>query len=106
MASFGDDTWHRVAASDEIAEGSVTMVRAGSKLVALCRVGGRYGALDNACPHAGGPLGQGAIEGKRLVCPWHGREYDPATGECDGYAESATAYPVEVRDDGVYVRVE
>lgn len=106
MAFSGDGTWHRVAGPDDIADCSVTMARAGSKLIALCRVGGRYGALDNACPHAGGPLGQGTIEGKRLVCPWHGREYDPATGECDGYAESATAYPVEVREDGVYVRVE
>jgi len=50
-------------------------------------------------------LGEGTIEGGRLVCPWHGREYDPFTGACEGFAESVAAYPAEARADGIYVRV-
>lgn len=101
----GGTRWHRVAAPDELAEDSVKMVKAGSRLIALIRSQGRYGALDNTCPHSGGPLGQGSIENGLLVCPWHGREYHPLTGECEGYAERAATYPVEARDDGVYVAV-
>lgn len=106
MASQSDGGWHRVAEPGDLADGTVTMARVGSTLIALSLVGGRYGALENVCPHAGGPLAQGMIEEGRLVCPWHGREFDPVTGECEGYAESARAFPVEARDDGVYVRVE
>ncbi len=100
------DSWHRVARADEIPEGAVRAVRAGARLVALCRVDGRWGALDNACPHMGGPLGEGMIENGRLICPWHGREYDPLTGVCESFEEKATVFPVETRADGVYIRID
>jgi nitrite reductase/ring-hydroxylating ferredoxin subunit len=97
--------WHRVADPEEVPEGTAKTVAAGGRLIALTRVGGQIGALDNVCPHKGGPLGQGAIEDGLLVCPWHGREYHPLTGQCEGYAESVASYPVELRDDGIYVEV-
>ena len=98
--------WFRVADVDEIADDSVKMVSAGGKVIALTRFQGEYGALDNVCPHMGGPLSQGAIEYGLLVCPWHGREYHPLTGVCEGYEESVQTYAVQVRDDGVYVGVD
>ena len=98
--------WHRVAGMDEIPDGAVRTVRVGARMFALCHVDGRYGALDNACPHKGGPLGEGMIEGGRLVCPWHGREYNPLTGTCEGFEERVAVFPVEVRADGVYVGLE
>lgn len=104
MSEAGGE-WHRVAAPDEVPDGTVRMARAAGTVIALSRVGGRFGALDNRCPHMGGPLGQGTIENGRLVCPWHGREYDPVTGACEGYEESVAAYAVDVRDDGIYVCV-
>jgi nitrite reductase/ring-hydroxylating ferredoxin subunit len=53
----------------------------------------------------GGPLADGSLQNGRLVCPWHGREFDPVTGQCDGYAETVRAYAVERRADGIYVAV-
>lgn len=106
MAPAGDGKWHRVAGRDDVTDGAVMMAKAGDRLIALARVAGKLGALDNACPHMGGPLGQGAIENGRLVCPWHGRAYDPMTGACEGFEERAVAYPVDARDDGIYVCVE
>lgn len=97
--------WYRVGGPEDVADGGVRAAHVGSRTLALCRVGGRYAAIDGVCPHRGGPLGEGTIENGRLVCPWHGREYDPMTGACDGYDESVAAYPVEVRADGVYVRL-
>ena len=71
---------------------------------ALTRVGDRYGALHNRCPHQGGPLGEGSIEKGLLRCPWHGYDYDPLTGSPpSGFTDKPASFPVEVRDDGIYV---
>lgn len=94
--------WHKAAEPGELADGEVKQVVAAGRTIALARVGSRYAALDDRCPHAGGPLSQGTIENGLLVCPWHGREYDLASGECAGFVPVAT-YPVEVRDDGIFV---
>lgn len=64
---------------------------------------GKYGALDNKCPHQGGPLGEGSIENGLLRCPWPGWDYDPITGRAPGFDDGVETFPVEIRDDGVYV---
>jgi thiamine pyrophosphate-dependent acetolactate synthase large subunit-like protein/nitrite reductase/ring-hydroxylating ferredoxin subunit len=98
--------WLKVAELDGLDDGRVTTVQAGHRSLALCRVGERYGALDNHCPHQGGPLGEGSIEKGMLRCPWHGYDYHPITGEPpSGFSDAPESYPVEVRSDGIYVRV-
>ena len=98
--------WHRVLELDELPEGRVKTVTAGHKSLALTHYQGKYGALDNRCPHQGGPLGEGSIEKGLLRCPWHGWDYCPLTGKAPGFDDGAEAFPVEVRDDGVYVGLE
>ncbi len=100
---MGQLEWHWAAVADEVPEGGAKTCGLGGRLVALLRHEGRFSALDNRCPHMGGPLGQGTIEFDRLVCPWHGREFDPFTGQCHGFPEAVECFPVEVRDDGLYV---
>ncbi|MCU0270303.1 MAG: thiamine pyrophosphate-binding protein [Acidimicrobiales bacterium] len=98
--------WHRVAEVDDLDEGRVRTVAAGIHAVCLTRHEGRYGALDNRCPHQGGPLGEGSIEQGLLRCPWHGYDYDPVTGRPPPpFDDAPRSYPVEVRGDGVYVAV-
>jgi thiamine pyrophosphate-dependent acetolactate synthase large subunit-like protein len=73
----------------------------------MTRFDGTYAALDNACPHQGGPLGEGSIENGWLRCPWHGWDFHPTTGASPGgFDDGVATYPVEVRDDGVYVGFE
>lgn len=99
--------WHRVAARDELDEGDVKTVLAGRALVVLTCHEGRYGALDNRCPHENAPLGEGFIENGWLVCPLHRYEFDPHDGHpSPTFDEGPPAYPVELRGDGVYVGVE
>ena len=99
--------WYRVAARDELAEGDVKTILAGRNVIALTFHEGRYGALDNRCPHENAPLGEGFIEGGWLVCPLHQYEFDPHDGHpSPTFEEGPPAYPVEERDDGVYVGVE
>jgi nitrite reductase (NADH) small subunit len=73
----------KVAAAAGIEADSVTEVLVGDTPYAICNVGGIITALDGICPHSGGPLGQGAINGSNVVCPWHAWEWNCATGEND-----------------------
>ena len=119
--SMPDLVWHKVADKDSLPEGRVTTVTIDgdtigsatkAKSICLTHHRGKYGALDNHCPHQGGPLGEGSIEKTNdgscyLRCPWHGWDYDPLTGKPPGgYDDGVETYPVEVRDDGVYVGLE
>ncbi len=98
--------WYKVASLDELPEGRVKTVTAGHKSIALTHYDGRYGALDNRCPHQGGPLGEGSIEKGLLRCPWHGWDYCPLTGQAPGFEDSLKTFPIEERSDGVYIGVE
>ena len=96
--------WFKVAEPGAIADRSLTRVEAGGKTLALAKVKGRVTALDDRCPHFGASLSDGQIEGDNVVCSWHGREFDLQTGACVFY-EGVNAYPVEVRQDGVFVLI-
>ena len=95
----------RVASAAEIPEGSARKADAGGVALALVKIGGAVFALDDRCPHAGGPLSEGVVENGTLRCPWHERHFDPATGRCvDHPATRAVAcYPVRVDGDAVLV---
>jgi pyruvate oxidase len=95
--------WHKVADVDELAEGGLKRVVANGKTLVLAHSQGRYSALDGQCPHAGGPLAEGSIENGVLVCPWHGREFELSTGQCEAFGVSIGTYPVEVRADGIFI---
>jgi thiamine pyrophosphate-dependent acetolactate synthase large subunit-like protein/nitrite reductase/ring-hydroxylating ferredoxin subunit len=99
-----DLLWHRVADLDELPEGRVKTVTAGHHSLALTHYDGRYGALSNRCPHQGGPLGEGTIEKGMLRCPWHGYDYCPLTGGSE-FGDGVPAFPIEIRDDGIWVGV-
>ncbi len=95
--------WLKVLDPEELAEGRVKSVTCEHRTLCLTRHDGEFGALDNRCPHQGGPLGEGTIENGLLRCPWHGWDYDPLTGKAPGFDDGVETFPVEVRDDGVYV---
>ena len=104
-ASNGALGWHRVLSLDELPEGRVKTVSAGPHSFAVTHYEGRYAALSNRCPHQGGPLGEGSIEKGMLRCPWHGYDYCPLDGSSP-FGDSVPTFPIEVRDDGIYVGVE
>jgi len=100
-------TWHKALSKDELPEGRVKTVTLGTQSLCMTHHDGKYAALCNACPHQGGPLGEGSIEQGMLRCPWHGWDFDPITGKPPGgYDDGVKTYAVEVRKDGVYVGIE
>ncbi len=105
--------WHKVAELDDVPDGRAMTVSAGRRFIALVHFDGQYAAMDNHCPHQGGPLGEGSIERGNdgecwLRCPWHGWDFHPLTGRPPGGHEDSgqAMFDVDVRDDGIYVGVE
>jgi len=98
--------WRKVLERGELAEGRVKPVTCDHQTVCMTHFEGQYGALDNKCPHQGGPLGEGSIENGLLRCPWHGWDFDPLSGKAPGFDDGVPTYTVEVRDDGIYVGFE
>jgi nitrite reductase (NADH) small subunit len=78
----------------------------GEKVICVANVGGTISAMDNVCIHRGGPLGQGVIEGGKLVCPWHGWQYDPKTGSAvHNPAAKVKVYPIKIESNDVLVEL-
>ncbi len=109
-------TWYRVARVGDLPEGRVKTVSVTvgttTHQFALTHVDGSFHALDNRCPHQGGPLGEGSIECTDegecyLRCPWHGWDFDPITGDTPaGHDDGIVTFPVEVRDGEIFVGLE
>jgi nitrite reductase (NADH) small subunit len=73
--------------------------------ICLANIAGELSALDNWCPHRRGPLGQGWIEGKAVVCPWHSWAFDAKTGLAE-YPEGERVAVFPVRLDGNEILIE
>ncbi len=110
-----DDTldWISVGRESDLPDGRVKTVTARTVSICLSHFDGRWAAMDNHCPHQGGPLGEGSIErgvdGQCWIrCPWHGWDFDPLTGAPPGGHEDSgqTLYPVEIRDGEVFIGLE
>ena len=97
----------RVGPLDDIAEGGVKIVQAGSLFLGIYRIDGQVYALEDRCSHDDGPLCEGEREGFEVVCPRHGARFDLRTGAVLSLpaTEDVEAFPVEVRDGEVYVEV-
>jgi nitrite reductase/ring-hydroxylating ferredoxin subunit len=88
-----------VARAGELAAGEVRRVKARQDEIALARVGDEFYALQNACLHLEGPLGEGRLEDHVLTCPWHGWQYDVRTGKNEfDLAVQLRTYEVKVEE--------
>jgi nitrite reductase/ring-hydroxylating ferredoxin subunit len=98
-------TFVKVARTDELSSGQGKLVEVDQKRIALFNVGGRYYAIDDRCPHRGGPLSEGELEGEAVVCPWHGAIFDVATGEVKRFPAAVGVATYEVRVEGGEVAI-
>lgn len=74
--------------------------------VALFEHDGQVYGVDNRCPHMGFPLDKGSVQDGILTCYWHYARFDLATGGAfDQFADDVRSFPVEVRDDAIWVDV-
>ncbi|QDT47659.1 Ferredoxin CarAc [Symmachiella dynata] len=96
----------RVAAVADIPPGTAKEVFAGERILAVYHVDGKFYALDGICPHAGGPLGEGTLQGNIVTCPWHGWQFDVTSGQhCLNDHLKHPCFPVTVDGGEVFVEL-
>ena len=96
----------KVGSLSQLPAGSVMEASIGEDRFAICNVDGRIHALTGTCPHRGGPLGQGAINGVNLTCPWHAWEFDCRTGAHDyNPALKIATFPAQVSGDDILIDI-
>jgi nitrite reductase (NADH) small subunit len=77
------------------------------KVICVANTGEGCAAMDNVCVHRGGPLGQGVVEGNKVICPWHGWTFDANTGACVHNADArVTVYPLKIEGDDVLIALD
>ena len=73
--------WIRTARCEDIPLREARSVRLGGRDIAIFNLGDRFLAVDNRCPHKGGPLAEGIVSGATVVCPLHARKVSLETGD-------------------------
>ena len=98
--------WRKVATLEECPPGSLRPVMVGSDPVVLANVDGTLYAVRDRCSHEEYPLSDGDLEGSILVCPFHGARFDVTSGAARGLpaVRPVKSYPVEIREDGIYIQ--
>jgi 3-phenylpropionate/trans-cinnamate dioxygenase ferredoxin subunit len=109
--AFKKVKWHKIAgeaADIQWSRGHVAQVQVNGKTLCLGRSGEQWFGFAHLCPHAGAPLADGFIDGAcRIVCPVHSIKFNLKDGrDANGDGYKLKIYPVEVREDGVYVGFE
>ncbi len=97
----------KVLSLAQLPPGSAAEVMVGGLPVALCHVDGEVRALWGICPHRGGPLGHGAINGESISCPWHGWEFNCVTGRNDFDPDSRVqTFPVKLEAGDILIDMD
>ena len=101
------DGFVEVARDDDLDDRQTLRVRAGGVVMAIAKADGQVYAFQDFCTHRYGPLSEGSFANGQVTCPWHGSCFDMLTGKvCHGPAkEDIKAFPVQVRDGKVLVKV-
>lgn len=97
--------WTKVATLEECPPGSLRKVMVGMDPVVLVNVDGSIHAILDRCTHEDLPLSDGEMEGEVIVCTYHGARFDVTSGGARGLpaVKPVKTYPVEIREDGIYI---
>ena len=96
----------KIGKASEIPSGSGKTFEVGDKPIAVFNCDGTFYAIDDTCPHQGGPLGEGELAGTVVTCPWHEWRYDIRTGvNEDDPGCKVSAYAVKVEGDDILIAV-
>ncbi len=98
-------SFEKVAKASELAPGKGIAVQVGAERVALFNCDGAFHAIGDVCPHRGGPLSDGQLDGTNVQCPWHGALFDLCTGKrvAGPSPRDVTSYAVRITGDDVEI---
>jgi nitrite reductase/ring-hydroxylating ferredoxin subunit/multimeric flavodoxin WrbA len=102
-----EENWFDVGAAAELSAVPLRAVKAGHVALAISCKDGAFGAVSNICNHAGGPLGEGRLDGEYIVCPWHQWKFHRCSGLGEpGFEEDRVpSFPVKIENGRVLVNV-
>ncbi|MGH7887204.1 MAG: Rieske (2Fe-2S) protein [Candidatus Binatia bacterium] len=94
----------KVCKAGEVKAGCGKSIEINGKAVGVFNIDGRFYAINDACAHRGGPLGEGELDGTTVICPWHGWRYNVTTGENELIPALPTEkFDVQIQGDDVLV---
>jgi nitrite reductase/ring-hydroxylating ferredoxin subunit len=99
-------TLRRIATRSTLPEDEGTVAYVGDASIALFRAGEHVYAYPNVCPHKGGPVGEGLVVDGIVTCPWHGSQFDVATGACVGGPAERPLEPIPVDFEGDEILID
>lgn len=99
------DEWTDVASADTVQAGALTAVTVAGESIILTRTDGDLVAYSGRCTHRGGPLSQGTLVDGCVQCPWHGSQFDLASGNVVAGPATRKQPAYHVRTDGGRVLV-
>ena len=96
-----------VLKTSDLNPGEMKAVTVNGSEIVVANVEGNFCAFGGICPHEGGPLAEGELDGDVVTCPWHFTEFDVRTGEAlEGVTdEPIPVYEVHVEGDDVKVAI-
>ncbi len=98
--------WIRLCSAAQMpANGGVGEFDATGVAVCVANSNGLLAAVDNACPHRGGPLSEGWLEDGKIVCPWHAWGFDLKTGACPEERSQVKVYPLQLQGEDVLIDI-
>ena len=97
--------WRQIGPVAGFEGGGARVVEVDDRKLAVGRVGDRYFAVDNTCPHARASLAAGEMRGQTIVCPLHGWDFNVFTGKCFRFSEKIVSHSVRVQNRILEVRL-
>ena len=98
--------WQHLIKASDCPPGTSQEVVVSGTVLAVFNVDGTFHALDGICPHQGGPLGQGQLNGCIVTCPWHGWQFHVANGQQQINPRIVhPTYPTRVNGDEIQVQL-
>ena len=96
----------KVTAVSEIPDHQSKIVEVQGSQVAIFNLGSQFCAIENLCPHRGGPVGEGDLDGNIVTCPWHGWQFDVTTGVSPvNPAAKVKTFPCKVAGNDICIEV-
>jgi 3-phenylpropionate/trans-cinnamate dioxygenase ferredoxin component len=97
----------KVARTDELKSGEHKVLDLGTRALVVFNVDGKFFAIDERCPHKGGPLGEGLVDGLTVKCPWHGAVFslEDGHGVSGPCGNGVNCYPVTINGSDIEVEV-
>ncbi len=98
--------WQKSLKVSDVPEGQGKVAALNGIEIALFKHEGKIFALANTCPHRGGPLGEGSLDGGEVICPWHAWGFDVKSGQCQTLPDvKQPTFEVKIDGEDILVNV-